>query len=240
MAGRAFRRRRRLGIRGIAPIIATVFLVAMTVAVGAILYLLRPPLPPVPSTIDYQVITGSSIEAWGDGSDCKTVNSTQSCLPLPAIQIVLTDHSPQTIFLSTLTFYLMCNGTVYLQASLPAMEVVPGSTASIPSTAPQLGYCGSYVPPKAAFNRLAFFDQLAPGSTTLQAGDTLVLYAHTFEPPNCPSPTYKNGVLVSCDDDFHGAPPWCYSVPNACQVIVYYTGPPSVDAVTIPLYGLSD
>ncbi len=243
--------RRRGNSRAVIPIIANVLLVEMVVAAGSILFAFRPALPPQPSAIYYQAETGPGEPTWGDGSDCKTVNGVQSCAVLPSLDIILTASSPPNVLVSSLYFYLFCNGTVYLSGTLSQITWTPGAaqpaaplTSPAPplppgASTPQLGHCGTYTPPAAAFNRLVYFHQLVPGAATVQTGDMIVLYTHTFEPPNCPNPQYKNGVLVACDDDFHGAPTWCYDVQGACNIDLIYGGPPTVSLLQIPLYGLS-
>ncbi len=219
----AFRLRNR---RAASPIIATILLVAITVTLVAVLVaFLRPPPLGKPSALYYTVQGGLTEPAWGDGSDCSNVNGAQQCLSLPAFELILTMQAPSGMPLSFLTLYFFCNSTVYLKASLAAMEWVPGTSATPGGNAPQLGHCGSYVPPAAAFNRLAFFQQLNPGSTNLIDGDVLVVYAHTFT-------SFK-------DDDFHGAPPWCYTVANACLIELVYTGQPSTTVIQVPLFGIS-
>jgi flagellin-like protein len=223
--------------RAVSSIIATVFLVAMTVTAGAVLAAFRPPLHSAPSQINYIANGDATTETWGDGSDCKNVNTNQTCFSLPAIDVVLTQFSPSVISISDLYFYFFCNGTVYLGGPLAAMEWVPGSTAMVSPDAPQLGSCGTFVPPKAAFNRMVFFEQQIPGDFYLQPGDRIVLTAHTFEPPNCPAP----GPMGQCDDDFHGAPEWCYLIPSACSMEMYYSGGTGISGsvLSISLYGLS-
>ena len=211
--------------RGVTPIIATIFMLGMTVASGAVLWAFSPRLPSTPTSFEYEAVGGVSVPAWGDGSDCKNVNGSQQCLTLPAILIVITSFSPSFIRLADLTFYLICNGTIYLQASFPAMEWVPGSPGTPSGSAPQLGHCGTYTPPKAAFNRLGFFQQLVPGAAQLQPGDTLVVIAHTFTAFN--------------DDDFHGAPSWCFTTPGACSILVAYGGPSPGIAFNLPLTSLN-
>jgi hypothetical protein len=222
----------RYNRRAVSPIVAQIFLVGLTVVLVTTLFAFRPALPPQPSKLYYQVQAGGSEPAWGDGSDCTTVNNVQTCLSLPVIGITLTVSSPGTLLVSSLTFYLFCNGTIYLTAPLKQMEWVPGTAATVGGGAPQLGHCGSYTPPSAAWNRLAYFNQLVPAHTTIVTGDYIVLYAHSFQPPNCPSNN-------PCDDDFHGAPEWCYTVVNACTLILAYQGPPSATEMSVPLYGLS-
>ena len=223
-----------------APIIGTILLVAITVTAATLLYLLRPALPPVPVQISYLATTGSTEPTWGDGSDCSKVNGVETCWQLPVVDITITQEVPPTILISSLAFDFVCNGTLYLSAPLATMEWVPTVTGSPEANAPQLGHCGSYTPPKAAFNRLAFFFQLDPGSDVLHSGDTLVVFLHSFQPPNCPNPKYgSNGSIIACDDDFHGAPSWCYSVPGSCSIELFYAGQNTDLAMVVPLAGLS-
>ncbi|HZY71113.1 MAG TPA: hypothetical protein VFF67_09090 [Thermoplasmata archaeon] len=223
--------------RGASPIYAQLFIVGMTIAAGSVLWLFRPPVPPQPASLEYFAFGGQSEQTWGDGSDCKNVNGEQNCLSIGAIDIVLTQWSPDVLPIGSVSFYLICNGTVYLSATLRQMAWIPGSQGTPAGNAPQLGVCGKFVPPAAAFNRLAFFEQLNPNSTDLVHGDEIVLF-EPFEPPNCPSPKYRGAVLVACDDDFHGAPGWCFSIPSACSIDLVYTGPPSTVVTEIPLFGL--
>lgn len=211
--------------RAISSIVATVMLVGMTVTAGALLWAFRPPIPPAPSSIEYVVYGNLTEPTWGDGSDCTTVSNVQQCQVLPAFAVVITQASPSVMALAQLSFVLVCNGTVYLTATLQQMAWVPGTPASIGAGAPQLGKCGTYTPPGAAFNRLAFFQQLVPGSGTLREGDAVFVYAHTFT-------TFK-------DDDYHGVPSWCYTIQGACTLSIEYTGAPSVSVIAIPLFGMS-
>jgi flagellin-like protein len=205
--------------RAVSPILSQVLLVAMVIILSSILFAFRPPVPTQPSHLYYTVIGGQTEPAWGDGSDCN--KNTGTCTSLSTTDLVLTTTSPTGLLLNSLIFYLLCNGTVYLTASFAAMELVPGATSPPGPSAPQLGKCGTYVPPAAAFNRLAYFHQLVPGSAALTNGDYLVIYG--------PNPG---------DEDFHGAPAWCYTVQGACTIQLAFLGPPSVSLVQIPLYGL--
>lgn len=231
--------------RGVAPIIGTILLVAITVVLASLL-LIKPPLPPTPSQLGYYM-QQATFPTWGDRTDCKTNATTQAlygCFSLPSFQIIITEITPTDIQISSLRFYFFCNGSTYLQASLSSMEWVPGIDQQAPAGAPQLGSCGSYTPPNAAFNRLAFFVQDIPSLTTLAVGDQIVLVAHSFEYPNCPNlkPGQKPTPQDPCDDDFHGAPSWCYTetAPN-CALEIYYqptTTSISSSLLRIPLYGL--
>lgn len=174
------------------PVIATVFLVGMTIVAGTVLWGFRVQVPSSPVQIWYQTSSPVSTPTYGDGSDCKNVGSgasqTQVCETLPAIDIVVTRFEPSSLALASLQFYFMCEGTVYLSGTLAAMEWVPGTPATVGggNGIPALGTCGSYVPPSASFNRFMFFQQLNAGDPYLEAGDQFVIQAQGFSPPACP------------------------------------------------------
>ena len=200
-------------------------MLALTVVCGTLLWTFRPAVPAGPAGIWYQVVGNQSEPAWGDGSDCTNVNGTQQCHTLPAFDVLFTQQTSGGLSLNLLHLDFLCNGTEYLSASLASIEWVPGTPSTPGGSAPQLGHCGTYTPPSAAFNRFAYFQQLAPGAPNLQPGDEIVVYAHTFTTFN--------------DDDFHGAPPWCYSVPGACDIEISYSVPPASFETSISLYGIA-
>lgn len=218
MVRRSWRRARR----GVAPIIETILLVGITVVLAAILFTFRPSLPSATMRLDTYASTLANEPAWGDGSECKDVSGVQTCTSLPAIGIVFVDPPP--LILTDLQFFFLCNGTVYISSTFAAMEWVPGTTGTV-TTGPQVSNCGSFTPPKTMWNRIAFFEQVTPGALVLLPGDELIFYAHTF--------------LTFKDDDFHGAPEFCYSVPNSCTIQVYYTAGPSTLVFQLDLYGFS-
>ena len=219
------RMRWRRGRRAVTPIIANILLLGMTVTAGALLFAFRPDLPQSPSSLYFSTYQGPGEPAWGDGSDCSNVNGVQQCKVLPSLDIILTASNPSSLLVSSLQIYFFCNGTIYLSATLNKVAWVPGSTGTVGTTgAPQLGKCGTYVPPKAGFNRLLYFHQLTAASAHMENGDTIVLYSATF---------------VGGDDDFHGAPVWCFSTPGACTIDIVYGGPPQAALAQIPLYGLT-
>ncbi|HKS59286.1 MAG TPA: archaellin/type IV pilin N-terminal domain-containing protein [Thermoplasmata archaeon] len=263
--------------RGVSNIIATVMLVGLTVVAGSFLWGFRPSLPPTPSSISYQAEQGRTALAYGDGSDAVCVSGgSQPCL-MPVIEIIITDHSPSFILLTSLFIQFQCNGTSYLFTSVASIEVDMSTGTVVSKTPPTLGQCGTWNPQGksgVAFDRLLFFAQVIPGATSLGAGDILMLFTHQFEPPfcrtlpcwltaaqfgvvgtqnkayaQCPEPGYANGgaklangtyELIACDDDFHGAPYFCYTTVNACFINFVYVGTGVESTVrSIPLYGLS-
>ncbi len=222
MKSRRYRRRRR----GVSPILATIFLVGITVVLAGVLVAFRPVYPSQWISISYLANVVGSAPVWGDGTDCKDVNGVETCPDLPVIYITVTGVSPSSLSITNLVFVLWCNGTVYLEATLSAMAELPGTGENTPGPdAPQLQHCGTYTPPAAAFNRLGYFTQIVPGSPYLRPGDTIVLFTRTF--------------TSFVDEDFHGVPSTCWTVPNACTVVLYYTGPTTQLALDLPLYGLA-
>ncbi|HEV2317235.1 MAG TPA: archaellin/type IV pilin N-terminal domain-containing protein [Thermoplasmata archaeon] len=187
------RRLRRPATRGVSPIIGGILLVGLTIVAGTVLWGFRVQFPSTPVQIWYETESPVPSEAYADGSDCHNVgsgaNATQVCDGLTAIEIVVTSFQPSYLALSSLQLYFSCDGSTYLSGTLAAMEWNPGSTGTIGggpgSGVPSLGTCGSYVPPRAAFNRFMFFQAIDPGATGLQAGDRFVIFAEGFTPPSC-------------------------------------------------------
>ncbi|HZY93144.1 MAG TPA: archaellin/type IV pilin N-terminal domain-containing protein [Thermoplasmata archaeon] len=178
--------------RGASPIIATLFLIGITITAGVTLWSFRVQLPSSTIHIWYQTVSPNTMHPYGDGSDCIDVgsgaNKTQICQSLPGIDIVVTNFEPSHLPLASLQFYFLCDGTVYLSGSLSEMAWVPGDPRTIGAgngTTPTLGNCGTYTPPSAAFNRFMYFQQLTPSDPNLEAGDQLVISAQSFAPPYC-------------------------------------------------------
>ena len=228
----SFRRR-----RAVSSIIAAVLMAGITVAAGTVLWLYRPPLPPTPVSIQYVAMGDQTEPAWSDPTDCSNTTIYANCDVLPAFFIVFSAHSPDNIPLSALGFDLRCNGTSLLNGSLSALEVVPGSGSSPSASAPKLGKCGTWSPSPFGhtatyFNRLGYFQQIKVGSPILKNGDLFVMYIH-------PTGTFCDRTGYCPEDDFHGAPPWCFTVPNACTIFITYTASPPTLVATIPVWQLS-
>jgi hypothetical protein len=231
----------------------------------------------VASSINYSALVDRTALAYGDGTDKICVNGGSQPCWMPVIEIVITDHSPAVIPLSSLYLRFVCNGTSYLYAPFKSIEVNMATGTVVSSNPPVLGLCGTWNPQGGqvgtAFDRLLFFSQLVQGAPNLAAGDILFLYTHQFEPPfchtlpcwltaaqyavvgtssktygYCPEPGYGNGgsklangtyELTKCDDDFHGAPYFCYTTPNSCALQMIYFGTQVQSTISsIPLYGL--
>ncbi len=117
------------------------------------------------------------------------------------------------------------------------------------------------------YNRLGLFVPLNQGVSALENGDTFILYIHNggypldFEcvanaagvvfdgqnPPanwnGCVTAIQGNGRPLGVPtldyDDYHGAPPWCFTSVNACTIYLTYTGNPSAVLAKIPVFSLA-
>ncbi len=235
---------RRHPRRGVASTIAVTLLVALTVVAGTILWLYKPPVPSQPSTLYYHVETGITAPTWGDLTDCADISNPQTCAVQPALDIIFTTQSPGQMALANIEFVFLCNGTVYLQSTLPGILYIPSTNHGanfncIGANANCLGKCGTFDPAKIfgyqiPFNRLGFFWQLSPNATYLQDGDSIVMYIHSQTQPR------DVGSSKPDTDDYHGMPPWCFTLMNACTLELVYLGPPAVTVVQIPVQTLAN
>ena len=232
------RRRSRLGVRAVAGIVAAILLLGLTVVGGAILWALQFNLPTSSIQVEYTAEGGLSVPAWSDPTDCHyNVGANATCDPLPAIYVIFTSHSPTDIQLSALGFRFMCNGTTLLSGSFSALEIVPGTGSNPAAGSPTLGNCGTWAPSPNGFhatffNRLTYFQQLQVGKTTLTDGDLMVIYVH-------PASTFCDSTNHCPDDDYHGAPPWCFTVPGACVAYITYSQTPVTLVATVPIINLA-
>jgi hypothetical protein len=189
------------------------------------------------------------MNAWWD--DCEYGDTgTYREMTVTLIQIV--DVS-QPIPLSDVEFQFICTNTTptYLQTTLvsgplSAMEWVPGSSQNLSADAPVLGSCATYVAQGAGggansvyYNRLGYFDPVNYNRTALSPAQTLIIYVHTpdsvLEAPNPIEPI--STWNISDEDDYHGAPPWCFTVVGACEINLLDTQwSPAVLLTSIPLY----
>jgi hypothetical protein len=155
--------------------------------------------------------------------------------------------------------------TVLLQGSLDSMTWFPGVSTSPAPNAPSLGYCGNFdagdysgvaglTPANGTlYNRLGMFFPLVPGATVLTTGDTFIMYIHNggwpitflcvaasvglYAASDCP---HGDAAVPQNDyDDYHGAPPWCFSSQNACDIYLTYTGNPQTRLAEIPVSSLA-
>jgi len=278
--------RHRRGRRAISSIIATVFLIALTVTTGVLVWTLTiKPVSP-PPTVWYQAQGGFTYPVWGDPTDCIPVEphpvsyyigngsgdsrwntymndwwneceySTTGTYNMMNVSLISITKVSEPILLSSVKFEFICYNTtptklttVLVGGSLQSMSWFPGSSQTLASDAPKLYSCGNfnattYYGQQANgiyYNRLGFYDPLTEGATLLEPGDAFVLYVHTgnsvFEAPSPiePQNTWFKGDI----DDYHGAPPWCFSNPGACDIYLIDTATvPNVVLATIPVTSL--
>jgi hypothetical protein len=185
-----------------------------------------------------------------------TYTATGNFSLMNATQIIITQHTPDSIPLNQLLLTFECHATnamgdnyttTLVSGTLASMTWFPGSSVGPAPDAPHLGVCGTFAPTGAystLYNRLGIFVPLYNGSgnaTELQNGDTFILYVHTPGQPldysgDCQA-GYPVGVCVDADD-FHGAPPWCFVVVNACTLTLAYIGLPTTLLMSVDVYGL--
>jgi hypothetical protein len=155
--------------------------------------------------------------------------------------------------------------TILVQGSLASMSWFPGSSTTPAADAPNLGSCGNFDAGGfgggsygTLYNRLGMFIPIdAATDDVLENGDTFLLYIHNGGWPidfecvtneygclDCPAhgtcpPGYSAGLPEADWDDYHGAPPWCFTTPGACVIYLTYTGTPTTLLATIPVYLLA-
>ena len=246
-------RRRRRRSRGVAPIIGTILILAMTIVVFTILFSFRFYTPASPPTVTFLIHSGGSNPVWGDGTDVPTTGGYSL---LNTTQIIIASVSSLDIPLSEVEFTFVCdndsqphgNTTILVQGSLQDMTWFPGLTSSPATDAPKLGWCASFDPEKLAgsfgtyYNRLGLFIPISAANVTLQAGDTFLLYIHNGGYPldyrgDCSMGT--SGTPCLDGDDYHGAPPWCFTSLGACTIYLTYTGSPASQLAVIPVSSLA-
>lgn len=248
-----YRWRRRRGSRGVAPIIATILILAITIVVFTILFSFRFYTPPAPPSVTFLIHSGGSNPVWGDPTD----EQAGSYALMNTTEIIVASASPINIPLSQVEFTFICNNessggneTVLVHGTLQDMTWFPGLSGNPPANAPTLGWCASFHAGGygggafgTAYNRLGLFVPISALNITLQAGDTFILYIHNGGYPldydgggDC-----INGGAAPCldGDDYHGAPPWCFTNPGACTIYLTYTGIPSTILAEIPVYSLA-
>jgi FlaG/FlaF family flagellin (archaellin) len=236
---RYFRRRRPHPVRAVSSVIAVILLLALTVILVAVVATFRFNLPTQSPKIWYTAEGNESEEAWGDPTDCTNTTIYAACDSLPAVFISVTAFTPSYISLSQLELVFMCNGTELMNGSLKALEVVPGSGANPGSGSPVLQNCGTWDwgsglgTSGTFFNRLLYYQQRTPGIPGIQQGDILVVYSH-------PKLDFTDRSGYFPDDDYHGAPLWCFTVQNACTLYIdYLSGKQTSLVFSISLFQLS-
>lgn len=159
--------------------------------------------------------------------------------------------------------------TTLVTGTLASMTWFPGLSTQPAPDAPSLGYCGNFdaggwsfvsglTPANGTlYNRLGFFDPLRQGETSLTTGDTFYLYLHyggypvtflcvaadlggySWYPTSyCPAPLQLGHPQLDYDD-YHGAPPWCFTNDQICKIIISYSGSPAAVLAEIPIATLA-
>jgi flagellin-like protein len=246
--------RRRRSSRGVSPIIGTILILAMTVVVFTILFSFRFNTPPSPPNVNFIIKTGGSNPVWGDPTD----EQAGSYALMNTSAIIVSAASPTNLALDQIEFTFVCNNestggneTILVQGDLQDMSWNPGISGNPPPGAPVLGWCASFHAGGYGggsfgtfYNRLGMFIPISDVNTTLQAGDTFLLYIHNGGYPL----DYNDGpgdcvgtTRVGCldGDDYHGAPPWCFTNPGACTIYLTYTGSPTTQLAEIPVYSMA-
>jgi len=188
-------------------------------------------------------VTGSSVH----NTECSGTPPTGDFSQMNSTQFIISAHSPSVIPLSDVELIFECNGTVFVNGTLDTMTWFPGSSTGPSPNAPHLNKCGSFVPSgsySTLYNRFGIFVPINPAQTGfVEDGDTFIMYVHTSSPFD-PDVTGENdGVHGDCGpgpdcDDFHGAPAWCFTVPDACTLSFVYTGQPNSLLTSLSLYDI--
>jgi flagellin-like protein len=180
-------------------------------------------------------------------SECGGSPPTGDFSSMNSTQFIFAAHTPNYISLNDVELIFICNGTVFVNGSLSTMTWFPGSSTGPAPNAPHLGRCGSFVPSGAystLYNRFGIFVPIdVTSSGNLVNGDTFIMYVHTSSPFDPDVYGANDGAHGDCGpgpdcDDFHGAPSWCFQIPNACTLSFVYTGTPNTLLAQISLYNL--
>ncbi|HYA70218.1 MAG TPA: archaellin/type IV pilin N-terminal domain-containing protein [Thermoplasmata archaeon] len=135
------RRWRRASRRGISEIIAAVFLIALTIVAGTILWTFKVYTPPNPPTMTVLIRSGGSNPVWGDPTDCQPQGYNTTRYPmwgnalrtwynlwndqcedhvtgnfstLNSTEFIIDTHTPSIIPLTQIQFVFVCNNATGL------------------------------------------------------------------------------------------------------------------------------
>jgi len=214
--------------------------------------------PVLPHSPSYYLGNGSGdprwntyMNAWWD--DCE-YGTTGTYNVMNATEIVITQIS-QSIPLADVQFNFICHNTTptpmttfLVRGSLADMAWFPGSSETLSPNAPYLASCGTFNASgyggganSVYYNRLGFFKTLAANPTIITPGDSIVIYVNTYDAVlEAPNPIEPQSTWNLNDiDDYHGAPGWCFTSPNACEVVLVDTALHNQPVLaTIPLFAL--
>ncbi|MCI4337928.1 MAG: hypothetical protein L3J72_01315 [Thermoplasmata archaeon] len=197
--------------------------------------------PPTPKS----TWNATEIEAASD--DCSSAPPIGNFSPMNATEITFTSVTPSNLDLSAIQFLFLChnatNTSALVSGSLAAMTWFPGSTTSPAPNAPHLGWCASFNANGfgggafgTLYNRLGLFVPIQQGVSVLEPGDTFILYVHT--PDSIYDPACHATGFQDCDD-YHGAPPWCFTTPGACEIKILSTVGSGQLLADIQIYSIS-
>jgi flagellin-like protein len=192
-------------------------------------------------------VTGGTKGSSLYSSECQGSPPTGDFSSMNSTQFIISAHSPTYIPLADVEVLFLCNDTVFVNGTLDTMTWFPGSSTGPAPNAPHLGKCGSFVPSgsySTLYNRFGIFVPIDPTETGfVENGDTFIMYVHTSSPFDPDVAGGNAGDHGDCGpgpdcDDFHGAPAWCFQIPNACSLSFIYTGQPNSLLATINLYDI--
>lgn len=199
--------------------------------------------PILPHSTSYYLGNGTGdpryttyMNAWWDDCEYGTTGTYNDM----NVTEILVKQVTKPVLLADVQFNFICHNntptpitTFLVRGSLAAMSWFPGSSQTVPTDAPTLGSCATFNASgyggganSVYYNRLGYFQPLVLNATLLQPGDTFVLYDHSedsvTEAPNPIEPT--STWYLPDEDDYHGAPPWCFGNPGACSIELVDTG----------------
>jgi flagellin-like protein len=197
-------------------------------------------------------ISGGTSGRTLSNQECSSLAPPGDFSGMNTTQFIVSSHTPSALSLSNVGLLFLCNGTAFVNGSLASMTWYPGSSTGPAPNAPHLGKCGTFIPSgsfSTLYNRFGIFVPLNENTSILQDGDTFVMYVHTSSPfdPDTAGGNVNQGTGRDCGpgpdcDDYHGAPPWCFTVPvtptTGCTLDFYYIGTPSSLLFSIPLYNI--
>ena len=191
-------------------------------------------------------VSGGTTGSTLSDQECSSLTPPGDFSGMNTTQFIISSHSPSSISLANVGLIFICNGTVFVNGSLASMTWYPGSSTGPAPNAPHLGKCGTFIPSgsySTLYNRFGIFVPLSQNTPELQDGDTFVMYVHTSSPfdPDTNGGNNNCGPGPDCDD-YHGAPPWCFTVPvtatTGCTIDFYYSGNPNALLFSVPLYNI--
>ncbi|MGD0257817.1 MAG: archaellin/type IV pilin N-terminal domain-containing protein [Thermoplasmata archaeon] len=192
-------------------------------------------------------VTGGVKGSTVHDTECNGTPPTGDFSQMNSTQFIIAAHSPSVIPLSDIELIFECNNTVFVNGTLDTMTWFPGSSSGPAPDAPHLNKCGSFVPSgsySTLYNRFGIFVPINQNATSyLEDGDTFIMYVHTSSPFDPDVAGGNDGAHGDCGpgpdcDDYHGAPAWCFQIPDACTLSFVYEGQPNSLLWSISLYDI--